>query len=204
MVVRSEVAIAQRPSSPYYKTMTCIVAILSDNGSVVMGCDRAASNEDHLLVYKKTKIFQNGQALIGFSGSFRNAQIVEYEFKMPERPYGLSTMEYMITYFVRDLKKALKKSEAIETVNGVCSLDCDLLVAYSGRLFTIMSDFHVAELRQNYSCIGSGAQAALGALYALKQDGSYTAYDSAHLALRAAAKCTTSVIGPFYVVETFV
>lgn len=184
--------------------MTCIVAIVSDSGSIVMGCDRAATNDDALLVYKKTKIFQNGQALIGFSGSFRNAQIVEYEFKMPDRPYGLSTMEYMVSYFVHDLKKVLKKSESIETVNGVTSLDCELVVAYNGRLFTIMSDFHVAELKQNYTCIGSGAQAALGALFALKEDGNYSAYDSAHLALKAASRCTTTVNGPFYVIETYV
>lgn len=198
--------------------MTCIVAIVSDNGSIVMGSDTAASNEDIVHIYKKTKIFTKtsnaaGSAaltvapqetfLIGFSGSFRNAQIVEYDFEVPSRPYGITTMEYMVSYFVRDLRKALKKSEALEVVNGVCSFDCELIVAYRGHLFTIMSDFHVAEMEQNYSCIGSGSQAALGALYALKGDGCYTAYDSAHIALEAAEASTTSVCGPFHIVETY-
>lgn len=209
--------------------MTCIVAIVSDNGSVVMGSDTAASNEDVMHIYKKTKIFKKtavealgpgiteagaapGTAaayktptefLIGFSGSFRNAQVVEFDFEVPARPYGITSMEYMVSYFVRDLRKTLKKAEALEVVNGVCSLDSELIVAHRGHLYTIMSDFHVAEMKQNYSCIGSGSQAALGALYALKEDGCYTAYDSAHIALEAAEASTTSVCGPFYILETY-
>jgi ATP-dependent protease HslVU (ClpYQ) peptidase subunit len=189
--------------------MTCIVAIVSDNGSVVMGSDTAATNEDTMHIYKKTKIFKktapeaSAEFLIGFSGSFRNAQVVEFDFEVPARPYGIGSMEYMVSYFVRDLRKTLKKAEALEVVNGVCSLDSELIVAHRGHLYTIMSDFHVAEMKQNYSCIGSGSQAALGALYALKEDGCYTAYDSAHIALEAAENSTTSVCGPFYIIETY-
>lgn len=68
-----------------------------------------------------------------------------------------------------------------------------------GRLFKVESDFQVGEERENYSATGYGESLALGAMYATPN---LNPKKRIKTALKAAAKFSTGVAGPYVIKET--
>ncbi len=176
--------------------MTCIAGIV-EGSKVYIGGDSAGVSG--YVVYHRSdpKVFRCGSFLIGFTTSFRMGQLLRYTFHAPELPEGMDPFDYMVKLFVENLRECFKiggyaKKESDQESGG------QFLVGYTGRLFSIESDYQVAELADGYAAVGSGAEVALGALYATQ---GADARKRITVALEAAAHFTAYVRGPFVIEE---
>lgn len=142
--------------------MTCIVGLV-DGDRVWMGGDSAGVSGLDITVRADTKVFRNGELLIGFTNSFRMGQLLAHRLVPPPREPGQDLFRYMVIDFVDAVRQVLKdggyahKSNEVET-GGT------FLVAAEGRLFAIQSDYQVGEAMRGYHAIGCGADYALGSL----------------------------------------
>ena len=189
--------------------MTCVIAIVSDNGSVVIAADSGGFQEAVKEVRAEPKVFQKHGALIGFSGCFRTGQIMEHVMDSSIQAMTNSVqayeepVRYLVSEFLPALLKTLKKHGCLTNENGVKTMNAELLVAFGGRAFKIETDFNVSEI-ETVGAIGSAAHCALGFLSGLKASGRYmTAYDAALECLQNISYTCTHVSEPFVALELY-
>nr|MDT0660142.1 hypothetical protein [Micromonospora sp. DSM 115978] len=174
--------------------MTAIVGLVSD-GSVYIGGDSAGSDGYSLTVRADGKVFRNGRYLFGFTTSYRMGQLIRYGLTPPKPKPRKDLERFMSTTFIDSLRDCLKsggwaKKENDREEGGT------FLVGVSGRLFTIYSDYQVAEAADGYAAVGCGDDLALGALYATAGL-PIRPKRRVKVALRAAERFSTGVRGPF-------
>ena len=158
--------------------MTVICAISTPLGSAI-GSDSLAAVGDLCAPSSSPKIAKYGNVLLGFAGSWRAGQ---------------QFMEHTSRLANPTLRQILD-CDTPET-------DWNLLVVEGSRIYEVSADKGVVEALSiegyAYAAIGSGASVALGAL-------GYAAPRLDRQALRRAlmvtAEHTTTVAGPFHVVE---
>lgn len=172
--------------------MTCIVGLVQ-NGHVYMGGDSAGVAGYELVLRRDPKVFRVGPFVIGFTSSFRMGQLLHYKLAAPGRTTSQDVAAYMATDFVDAVRTCLQtggyaRKENEEETAGT------FLVGYSGRLFTIDSDYQVGESIDNFAAVGCGAQVALGALFATPQR---PPRERLTTALKAAERHSAGVRGPF-------
>ncbi len=177
--------------------MTCIVGLIEE-GIVHVGADSAGVGGYQLAIRADEKVFKNAETVMGFTTSFRMGQLLRYAFKPPRHHADVDLYEYMVTSFIDDVRKSLKgggfatKEKEVET-GGV------FLVGYRGRLFTVYSDYQVAENVDGYEAVGCGAELALGSLFSTKGGEPKSRLETA---LGAAERYSAGVQGPFHFVMT--
>lgn len=175
--------------------MTCIIGMVS-KGKVHMGADSLASNNFTKTVMKESKVFENGEFLIGCCGSIRMMNLMKWKFSPPTVKDGDDLHKFMCTEFVSKLRECLK-----ENGFGITTNDWKggyFLVGIKGRLFQVQSDFLVIE--SDCIAIGSGEYHALGCLYGLAGT-DLSPKKSILKALEAAEAFVTSVQRPFIVMK---
>ena len=180
--------------------MTCIVGLVDDDVTY-LGGDAAASRDGGWTqtIIANPKIFTigNGEFLLGVAGLPRLAQLMQYAFYPPAHDERLMTpTQYMVTAFVDAMRQAVWAG-GIEIVHsGQEVVNGHLLIAYRGGLFVVDEAFDIEEAAAPFHAIGSGAQAALGALYATQGRDSF---ERVTCALDAAEHINTTVRRPFRV-----
>jgi ATP-dependent protease HslVU (ClpYQ) peptidase subunit len=142
--------------------MTCIVGLI-DGNRVWMGGDSAGVSGLDITVRADTKVFRNGQFLIGFTSSFRMGQLLAFRLRPPPRPDGMDVFRYMVTDFVDEVRNCLKEGGYAQR-NNDAEQGGSFLVAYQSRLFSVQSDYQVCETVRGFHAIGCGADYALGSL----------------------------------------
>ena len=174
--------------------MTCIIGFKID-GHVYMGADSAGVGGQNLTHRKDSKLFKNGDFLMGCTSSFRMIQLLKYSFIPPERHADEDIEKYMCTKFVDGIRECFKnggfaKKKDEEESGG------EFLIGYQGRLFRIESDYQVEESLDNFNACGCGEDFALGAMSILeKMD--IKPEDKIRKALESAEYFSTSVSSPF-------
>jgi ATP-dependent protease HslVU (ClpYQ) peptidase subunit len=142
--------------------MSCVVGLLN-NGELYMGSDGVATTDDgERRPIIATKVFTNKEYLIGFTGSVRTGQLAGPKFFEP--PSNI----YDIPDALRE--NFLEKGSLVvsnETQQHLMS--SNFLIGYKGRLFEILIDFQLNEVRGDFTAIGSGATYAMGSLFATKK-----------------------------------
>ena len=179
--------------------MTCIVGLIHD-GKVYMGGDSAGVAGLDLTVRRDSKVFrvgQNEEFLIGFTSSFRMGQLLRYTFE-PGECAGDDVERYMAVDFVDATRDCLKKGGFATLKDGVEAAG-SFLVGFRGRLFSVASNYQVGEAQLPHDAVGSGAQVALGSLYASVAEVSPEA--RLRTALAAAEQYSAGVRRPFYVLQ---
>ncbi|CAN7331901.1 hypothetical protein [Neorhizobium tomejilense] len=181
--------------------MTCIVA-LQHNGKVYVGGDAAGTSSWSLsqMISSHPKVFEKSELIIGYSGSFRDGQIVRYATEFPRCHPAMDGHEYLVTNVAEVIRHSLKAHGAIHTKDGVDTMEGNFLVAFRDRLYTIHSDLCVLESSRPYVAIGSGEDLALGSLHTSSPDLEPT--QRVLLALEAAATHNAGVRPPF-TIKTF-
>lgn len=184
--------------------MTCVVGYKNvDTGVVYVGVDSSGVADDFISPRKDYKVFRTDDFIIGFAGSFRMGQIMQYHFKPPVHDLNIPAHKYMCTSFVRAMQKVFRNNGFDgENKKSEKETSGQLLVAYMGELYEIGEDFQVGMTLDKYNAIGAGMELAIGALYALESNTSLTPTERITIALEAAAKYNTSVIPPFTVYNT--
>ena len=142
--------------------MTCIVGLV-DGDRVWMGGDSAGVNGLDITVRADTKVFRNGEMLIGFTSSFRMGQLLHYRLEPPHRDPEADVFRYMVVDFVDAVRNCLKDGGYAHRSNDV-ETGGTFMVGYEGRLFSVQSDYQVGEAVRGYHAIGCGADYALGSL----------------------------------------
>jgi ATP-dependent protease HslVU (ClpYQ) peptidase subunit len=174
--------------------MTCIVGLVHD-GKVYMGGDSAGVCGYDLQVRADEKVFQNGEFIMGFCGSFRMGQLLRYKFKPPAHYPGVPDDEYMVTTFIDSVRECLKTGGYAWNENGRES-GGRFLVGYRGHLFFIDNDYQVGRLADGFAAVGCGDQIAHGALYATIGK---PPEERIKTALEAAERFSAGVRGPFVI-----
>ena len=177
--------------------MTVIVA-LKENGVVYMGGDSAGTSEHRISVRKDAKVKKIGNILIGFSGSFRAGQIISRDFKCPTRGKKQSLQAFMSTTFINSFLDSLADNDYIPPHDNT---GVDILIAIEGKIFSILSDCQIEEVYSHYNAIGSGADSALGALYATNKLG-IPPITRVKLCLSASAQFCNQVRRPFHIIHS--
>jgi ATP-dependent protease HslVU (ClpYQ) peptidase subunit len=179
--------------------MTCIVAV-KDKNKIWMGGDSAACDEvgNSIIVRKHPKVFQNGKFLIGFSGSFRVGQILQYHF-VPPKNKSNSDYEYMCTSFVEEIQHTFSIC-GFTDYNKVSTEipDSELIVAYKKEIYTIHQDYDVSQNVVPYAATGTGYDLAMGTLYAIHNlNVEMHPEEKVEMALNAASTFTANVLPPY-------
>jgi ATP-dependent protease HslVU (ClpYQ) peptidase subunit len=147
------------------QTGTCIVGYIDKEG-VYIGGDSAAVSEDDLSYNIRTdeKVFSKGEFIFGFSTSFRMGQLLRYRFRIPSHPKGMENHQYMATLFIDAVKKCFIENDYADMMTEEGG---SFMVGYKGKLYVILSDYQVAEPKENFAALGCGELIAMGAMYAL-------------------------------------
>ena len=158
--------------------MTLIVGYVDEFGNGHMASD---SNGVDVTYHSKqerasSKIFKNGPFLIGYTSSFRMGQILEYCFEPPVvSDKTISNLAYMVKHFIPEVIRIFKEHNYMldsEKSGG------EFLVYYNGSLFSIFSDFQVAEGINMFNACGSGCFQAVTAFDMLNK---MDAFDSSNI-----------------------
>jgi len=181
--------------------MTCIVGLMHD-GIVYMGADSMASNGYTRAIRKDKKVFKlksTKGALAGFTTSFRMGQLLMYADNLIDDTVFVDH-EYLVTHFIPSIQKLFEEGGFSKNTSGELSAG-DFLLAYNNKLYTIFSDYQVAEDIENYASCGSGEPFALGSLYST--EGSVLSPEERiHKALQAASAHCPTVSAPYYIMNT--
>lgn len=188
--------------------MTCIVAI-EHHGDIYVGGDSAAiddaateirSRADEKVFIKSCFEFHDQRMIIGFAGSFRVGQLLRYSLEIPEHKKQYSDMEYLVVDFIDSIRSMQKDKGSLIKVDELEEHDSELIVGYKGKIYIVESDFQVGRLIENYAACGTGAQTALGALYATKNI-KISPEERVKLALSASVEYTPGVREPFTIMK---
>ncbi|MFC9606078.1 hypothetical protein ACFTTN_21765 [Streptomyces niveus] len=172
--------------------MTAVVGLVHKH-RVYLGGDSAGVAGYQLTIRADPKVFLNGPYVMGFTSSFRMGQLLRHSLSAPHPEGDLN--QFMCTRFVDAVRTCLKdggwaRKDAEQEEGGT------FLVGIHGRLFTLDSDYQVAESADGYDAAGCGDQLALGSLHTttardMKPHQRLTA------ALDAAAHHSAGVRGPY-------
>ncbi|UYN89900.1 MAG: hypothetical protein KIT08_01355 [Anaerolineales bacterium] len=182
--------------------MTCIVGLVAD-GKVWMGADSCGTNYNIRRNVVRPKLFTNGIALIGYTGSFRAGQLLETKLVTPDIPEGIDTFAYMTTLFVDAVRKVFAENGFAHIENNEEEGEL-FLVGLNGRLFEVQEDYSVLEFEDGLAAVGAGAEYALGALKAQGGGvlpGAAAATERIETALEASAYFCPSVSAPFTIIK---
>lgn len=179
--------------------MTCIVGMVDKKSKkVVMGADSAGTDGAlNQSIRKDTKIFYNGEFLIGCTSSFRMTQLLRFSFRPPLRG-DKDIYEYMCTDFVNAVRECFKSGGFLQKFTDGDEKGGVFLVAHKDRLFSILTDFQVQENLNGLDACGCGESYALGSLWA----STGTAKERIEKALQSAELFSAGVAGPFNILET--
>jgi len=179
--------------------MTVVVAVVSDDNELVMGCDSAGISDSDLEIRSDPKLFLRNGCLFGFCGSYRVCQLVRFFFNFPKFDVKekMDPMQYMVTRVVVSLRALLKEHEVLDKD----AEDFSFIMGFNKNLFIVSSDFQVAAQRDGFCAIGAGSQIAKGALYVAHKAGCFSAKNAVVMGLKAAERYSTDVRGPF-IIET--
>lgn len=171
--------------------MTCIVGYIDKDG-VYIGGDSAAVGEEDLSINIRSdkKVFKKGDFIFGFSTSFRMGGLLKHKFRIPNHPKGVDDSQYMNTLFVDAVKRCFVDND----YNTFDEDGSGFMVGYKGKLYSILSQFQVAEHAENFAALGCGEHFALGALYACSEKDPMKKLE---VALNAAETFSMGVRRPF-------
>lgn len=149
--------------------MTAIVGF-TKNKKVYIGGDRIAASDSFSTDVTKSKVFRNGDFLIGYTSSFRFGEILEYCFTPPTPSSHIKNdKHFLVAEFIPALRKCLED-------NKYCSTDANgesgsALIGYKSKLYDLQGDWSILEYGDGYAAAGCGMYYSYGCLYGLKDSG---------------------------------
>ncbi|MCD3321134.1 hypothetical protein G8V07_12525 [Clostridium botulinum D/C] len=187
--------------------MTCIVGMIDKENEVTyIGGDSCASNwmeKSNIQQKKVFKLKDTNNAIIGFSGSLRDLNILTYATGLiDKRDEPNIDEEYIVTKFIPQLRGIMKDNGRCYTSNSIEGMNSYLLLGYKDKLWIIHMDYSVCSHTDNFMAIGSGTCYALGSLEATKSMDTLSPIEKIHLALQSASKLGMGVQAPFYIMNT--
>ena len=173
--------------------MTCIIGMVGQKGKVYVGGDSFAGASWDKSIRLDEKVFKKKGMVFGFTASYRMGQLLRYSLKIPKHPKGMDTYKYMVTKFIDSVRKCFE--------DGGFEEDATFIVGYAGKIFTIYSDFQVAEDSALISAVGCGGDIARGAMDSIMRYVDYTdPFEIIEMALDTVTRFSAGVSAPFHVI----
>ena len=182
--------------------MTCIVGIV-DNDKVWMGADSCGCDNYNKFIRKDTKLFKNGEFLIGYTSSFRMGQLLRFQCSFPKYTKDLyeDEYQYMCTDFIEEIR-AVFRDYGYSRIDSNENSGGTFLVGFNGRLFEVADDFQVGELIIPYNSVGSGKLYAIGSMHTQYNYGNVNNPKAfLEAALEAATEFSIGVEGPYTIMS---
>jgi ATP-dependent protease HslVU (ClpYQ) peptidase subunit len=177
--------------------MTVIVAV-EHEGDVYLGADSVAASGWDKTARRDPKAFLLGDAVIGFTSSYRMGQIIRFHMDGPQAEDGEDEFEALGRRWIPKLREALAK-HGYTKIENTREEGGQFIVGWRGRVFSVESDFQIREHADGFGAVGCGSPYALGALHAAGID---DPEQRILVALEAAARFSNGVGAPFVVIET--
>ena len=130
---------------------------------------------------------------IGITGySFLN-EYIEYGLDLPSIYKNEPFEEYLTRKLLPRIRKKLKKDNLIEIDNNIGDIESRFLLIHNDKIYIVYSDLTFGIVEEDYCCLGSGEEVALGVLYALKDNDN--GYNKCKIAVEACDYHTCYVDG---------
>ena len=179
---------------------------LKDKNNVYIGCNShmfsnvaTAKNPNNFKVWNVLNV---DNAIMACQGTIRDANVIrvipdfidDYDvFK------GNIDYKFVLRNIAFRIKDALKDECFYERKDGIFdSLESGFLFAYQDKLYEISNGLTVLEM-DDFACLGSGTNEALGSLEATVGEDPYKRIEKA---LRAASKTDNTMHFPFVILDT--
>ena len=148
------------------------------------------------------KVFKKGnRMLIGYAGSYRMGQLLQYMLKVPTQPKNMDDDEFVCTKFCNAVIECFDKNKFNENNSGKVSMGNAFLVGYKGKLYKVYSDYTILKSNKNYDACGSGEDFAMASFHSIEKAGYNIPGDERVMfALEVAGEFNNSV-GPPYSVK---
>lgn len=159
--------------------MTIIIALKDKkNKRIIFGSDRQYSTGiikgvvKNKIVTKKVNIIDayyneidTKEIHIGFSGTGFIAELVEYNFNVPDMNEKQEFMEYLYENFLEELRETLIDKKLSGTSNEVFDSGSNIIIVFQDEIYEIFSNFSVNKITGDYAVSGAGYEIAIGSLY---------------------------------------
>jgi hypothetical protein len=172
--------------------VTCIVGLVHQ-GTVYMGGDSCGSDRHTYTDAQGHKVFASGEHLIGCTGTFRLIDLLRRRLSVDPPREGVDPEDYIRGDFLDAAVKVFDDHGYLESKSGVKSFCGAFLIGWRGSLWEVQDDLSVIAIPPWGHAVGSGNEAARGALWSCR--GAEPA-SRVHRALRAAEAIVTTVRGP--------
>ena len=178
--------------------MTCIIGFIK-NKKVYIGGDSAGVGGLNITLRRDSKVFKNGNFIMGYTSSFRMGQLLRFKLKVEEQKEEQTDYEYMCTTFIDAVRKCLK-SNGYSTVDNNEEKIGTFLVGYNKKLYKIEGDLQVGESYDTFNSVGCGEDYAKGAMEILTKS-KQSPKQIIKKALDIVVKFSAGVRPPFNIVE---
>lgn len=173
--------------------MTCILAKIHD-GKVHMIGDKMGSNGFNHQVYGKiSKVFKNGDFVIGYTTSFRMGQLLQYYWTPPTKSADDTDDVYIFNRVATSIMKCFKDND-FGHKDGLKWEGGNFILGWNGRLFEVQGEMSLLEYEE-FTSVGCGEYHAVAAMETLKQTKQFEKNPEKFLAtaLSVAANCVVGV-----------
>jgi ATP-dependent protease HslVU (ClpYQ) peptidase subunit len=171
--------------------MSCVIGLIQ-NGKSYMGCDGLATTTDgEIRPVIANKIIINEPFIFGYTGNIRSGQVIKPEYFKP--PKTIEELPDAIRQQFID--KGCMGSSDEETQ----ATQSNFLVIFNHKLYEILIDFQLNEIRGEFSSIGAGSSYAFGSLFSTKNI--KDPKKRIMIALKAAKEYCAHVGEPFSILE---
>lgn len=149
--------------------MTTIAAVRGSSW-VLVACDSvvvAEGERKYVLPEDTAKVFWNGSYLMGIAGDLRVINVLQHVFEPPDasRIRGTRLDKFMVSSFIPALRTCMEENLG----SSKNFAECYLLVVVNKVAYEIGNNYEIIRDEIGIHAVGTGAQFALGALYALCQ-----------------------------------
>jgi len=172
--------------------MSCVIGLVHKKNVYLAADGVATTDELELRPIDSIKIFRKGPFILGYAGSVRTGQIINYgDYDLPETIWGWADI----------IREQITEKGAMITSDGQTEMQgANFIIGYKKKLYEVLSDFQVNPVNSiGYTAIGSGSGFAVGSLFT-SADGDFTPEQRLYLALEAAAQFS-GACGPPYKIE---
>jgi len=146
------------------------------------------------------KLIKKGNYIIGFSWSYRVADIIKECTDLPEAINGIKDVRIL-----RDIIKAILMDDNLINNNDHHN-DCkgpnghplDVIIISPSGIYTLEGDYQIHRIPDGYIACGAGTEIAMGVLYGCKETG-VDGKSAVKLAVKAAIKHITACGGKCHI-----
>jgi len=150
--------------------MTVIAAF--DDGNTYWIASDSVGSAGNMQYELGSKLIKKGDYVIGFSWSYRVADIIRECKFLPEAINGMKDLRLL-----RDIIKALITKDGAGEGDGqsngsngsMTEHPVDIVIISPSGMYTIETDYQIHKVMSGYAMTGSGTEVAAGALYSCKK-----------------------------------